>query len=289
MRKVYFYALEPEDDSKPCTFSADGTLAIIDQLDREAGKAYLETGLYDRLLGLVHSDGTTSMLSLWNIDTVNAPHFERKGTIVSYEMMDDEGVAEPAYAMFFEDRYMALLRPVHRSAGPKAIAEYLNHFTGCNLSFAALVQPDVLKLLKRPAHDIINARVRVKLRNLAPIGEARPDVEAAVRAAAKPAGATELTLTWKAALDKEKPHWWSETQPMLRDLVTSGAIDSFESAVVHVTGSHPVDLMSQHLTQSVPVDLLKGEKHVKPEAAAEALLRAYELRKDDLSTSATLP
>ena len=289
VRKVHFYSIEPADTSKPCTFSTAKVMATIGGLKRESGEAYMATGFYDRLLGLVHAaQNKVPMLSLWMIDTVNAPFFENKGTVVDYHFMDGEGVAEPAYAMFFDDKYLALLRPVSRSPGPTTVAEYLNHFAKVNCSFAALVHPNILNLLQRPAEDVVFAKFRIKTRNLPAIMEASPDVEAALRAAIGPSAATEITVVWKAALKAEKAHWWSRTKPVVRDLVQAGIIDQFETASIGMTGNHTVDLMNQQLTASVPIDLLPGEKHVKPEAAAQALVAAYEQRKGDLQQQAKL-
>jgi hypothetical protein len=289
VRKVHFYSVEAADETRPSGFSTAKVMKAIDGLNRENDEAYLQTGYFDRLLGLVHAaDQPVPMLSVWMIDTVNAPHFEHKGTIKDYHFMDGEGVAEPAYAMFFKDRIMALLRPVYRSPGPSAIAEYINRFAKVNCAFDALVQPNILKQLQRPAEDVVFAKFHIKTRNLSMIRDVSPDVEAALRAAAMPTDATEVTVIWKAALKGEKAHWWSKQKPINRDLIQGGVIDAFEHATVQMTGNHPVDLMSQQLTESVAIDLLPGEKHVKPEAAAEALMEAYNRRKGDLDTSAKL-
>lgn len=282
VRRVEFFAIDRLDEGKP-PFSASNVLAKVAALNRESGEAYLKHGFFNRMLGLVHAaDEPQPMFSLWNVDTVNSPSFERKGSITVYDMMEDEGVTFPAFAMFFDDQVMALLRPSPQAAGQSKIAEYLNHFGEASCVFAALTNPDILRQLQRPADEIVNTKLRIRLANLPRVGEVNKDVEAALTAAVGPSNSTEIGVTWKVRLKKDRAPWWASTRPVLRQLVESGVVDLFETASVTTAGGVPVDLLHQQLTERVEVDLLPGEKNVKPEAAAEALRTAYSRRKDDL-------
>ena len=160
---VSFYIAEP---TEPPTWvgdlPGDDVLAKIQTLDLASGEYHVKTGLFATELFCMVHNGPLPLIGAYTKDMWNAVLTELKGVIEEVEMREGEGVVDGAYAAFFPNSVVGIVRSSVKAPGSAAIAQWLSLFGGHPLYLAALPKADALAGLQRPPEDINSVTFRVK-------------------------------------------------------------------------------------------------------------------------------
>jgi hypothetical protein len=279
---VQFFKTVAADDSKPWSYKPAAWLDAVDALPRDDdATSTIAYNLFQKLTCTVHDENESRMLCAWILDKDN-PFVYRKGEVTELLLDDDESHAEPAYMMLFPNSIAGVIRPKPNSPGVARIADFLNDLSDAGCAFSVLLNPDMMSRLKRNPAEILAAEFRIKTANLGAIQEASEEWAAGLEAAAKPAGASELTIRYKVDRVKDRAAWWQTMSGLIRKVSNAGVLDSFERAAVEFTGNEIVNLLQQRLTHKTYADMAPGAKKMRPEVAVDALLRAYDAEKANL-------
>lgn len=284
---VTFYVVEPLEEQSPSWEGEFPEKAVLDTargLDLASGNYHVKTGLFNSEMFCAVYDGPPRLLGGYTKDLLASLQTEFKGSIEQILLREGEGVVDAAYAHFFPNNVLGLLRTSVKSPGSASMANWISLFCGYPCVFSALPTADALSRLERPASEILGVTLRAKMKLLRWLRPVRADVASTFEAAGRVSGSSKAEVTFATATKKERDHWWPGMRAAISDLAAAQLLQDFDAASVRLTGKDSVNLRDAYVNRKLYVTLV-GTKRVGPAEAAQALVEAY----DDLAAHTILP
>jgi hypothetical protein len=285
---VYFYAVEPFPMEGHLGFQSgalpmDKVMATLRAMD-PASEDYRipETMFGGETFCLLHDDGPQPVLGAYFKDDLSRPFTEYKGEISELMLREGEGLVDAAYAAFFPNDVIGLVRTSSKSPGFAKLGQWLTLATGYGCFLMALRDHNVLEQLDRDPGKLTRLILGLRKNRIASVEQYSPSVAQALRTMAE---ANELSddveLGWSARYAKNRAAWSQQTRQLIEELL--GILPDFEKAQVKVTGRRkPFNLLRTSIQTSVPVALI-DTKRVGTNEAATALFKAYEEEKNSIA------
>jgi hypothetical protein len=278
---VYFYAIEPFPITGMETFASgrypiDEVLTFIKRLDPAAEEYRIRENLFGgETFCLVHDDGPQPILGAYYRDNLARPLTEYKGEINELMLREGEALVDAAYAAFFPNDVVGLVRTSSRAPGFAKIGQWLSVTTRYGCGLVALRDPNVLAQLDREPQKLRSLFVRIRRNRIPAIEPYSASVSKALRAAAEVnTHSDEIGLEFSVRAGKERAMWARLTRQEVEELLA--VLPDFEKATVQVSGrKQPFNLLRANIRQSVQVPLI-DKKLVGPQEAASALFKAYD-------------
>jgi hypothetical protein len=279
---VSFYALGPMHPAEgQLSFTAGSyPLDAVQERIRKLDPASEEYRIRENLWGgetlcLLHEDGPQAVLGAYYRDNLAKAFTEYKGEITELALREGEALVDAAFAAFFPNDVVGLVRTSSKSPGFAKIGQWLSCIGGYACGLMALPDPDTLAQLDRSPTTMLRLKLRARRDRLPLIEQHSPSVAKVLRAAAEMNSATdEVGAEWRLTHRKDQAMWSQLVRQQLQELLS--VLPEFSEAKVHVSGQRrPINLTRGYVQQTVTVQL-EGTKRVGPTEAAVALFEAYD-------------
>lgn len=277
---VYFYAIEPFSVNGTRAFSSgsyplNDVLAKISELDPAAEEYRIVESLFGgETFCLVHDKGPQPILGAYYRDNLARPLTEYKGQINELLLREGEALVDAAYAAFFPNDVIGLVRTSSKAPGFAKIGQWLSVTTGYGCALMALRDPNVVAQLDREPTKLMALALRIRRNRIPAVSTYSPSVASALRAAAEINAITdEVGVEIAVKRQHDRAMWARLVRQEIEDLL--GVLPDFEKAEVRVSGrKRPFNLLRANIHQGVRVQLI-DKKLVGPAEAATALFEAY--------------
>lgn len=295
---VYFYGLEPmgffggTKEFSPGEYPLDEVLDTIRKADPAEDSYRIREDLFGgETFCLVHDDGPQPILGAYYRDNLARPLAEYKGEITEVMLREGEALVDAAYAAFFPNDVVGLVRTSSKAPGFAKIGQWLTYLGGYGCGLFALRDPNTLAQLDREPSKLRALYLRMRRERVATVEGYSPKVAEALRAAANIGGPNndDVGLDLRSRHSKYRQAWSAHIRQEIEELI--GVLPDFEEAKVKVAGSkRPINLLRANIQRPVSV-VLFDSKRVGPNEAADALFRAYDEERTsiELALAATRP
>jgi hypothetical protein len=283
---VYFYSLEPvsyfESEAKDFTLGSYPLQEVLDTITL-ADPSTESYRIKDDLFGgetfcLVHGDGPQPILGAYYRDNLARPIAEFKGEINELMLRDGEALVDAAYAAFFPNDVVGLVRTSSKAPGFAKIGNWLTLIGGYGCGLFALREADALLQLDRHESKLRSLYLRIRKERIPAAESFSSTVASALRSASALGGPEdEVGVELRSSSAKGRGQWARQMRDEIESLVA--VLPDFEAARVEVSGlSKPINLLRANIQQAVHVSLFNSRR-IGPSEAADALFRAYEMEK----------
>jgi hypothetical protein len=289
---VYFYSLEPvapvNGEGRPFELGSYPLAEVLDTITL-ADPASDTYRIREDLFGgetfcLVHADGPEPILGAYYRDNLARPIAEYKGEINELMMREGEALVDAAYAAFFPNDVVGLVRTSSKAPGFAKIGNWLTLIGGYSCGLFALREADALLQLDRQPSKLRSLYMRIRKDRIPAIDQHSPRVAAALRSASEIGGRSdEIGVELRSKVVEGRDAWARQLRDEIEALVA--VLPDFEAARVEVVGmKRPINLLRATVQQPVKVPLINS-KRVGPSEAADALFRAYEMERSAIDAA----
>lgn len=274
---VTFHVAEPDSAAPSWTreFPSAEVLDTVAAFDLATGDYHLQTTLFGNEVFCMVHEGPVRLLASYTKDSLQAVLSEYKGTVEHIPMRDGEGILDAAYAAFFPNNVLGLVRYSAKSPGASSIAHWLSAFGGHGLYLAALPKSNAMAGLDRPADEVVSVVLRARKTIAKYVRPVRQDVAGALEAVAAVSATSRVAVEFGVSSPKEKGVWWPGMRAAIKDLADAQLIAEFDAAYVRMNSGGNVNLKQAYVTAKPLMDR-RDKKRFGPAQAAELLTKAYQ-------------
>jgi hypothetical protein len=296
---VYFYSLEPvrffDGGSKEFLAGHYPLQEVLETIKRAdpASEAYrIKEDLFGgETFCLVHDDGPQPILGAYYRDNLARPLAEYKGEITELMLREGEALVDAAYAAFFPNDVVGLVRTSSKSPGFARIGQWLTYLGGYGCGLFALRDANALAQLDRDPLKLRSFYLRMRRERISGVEGYSRDVAQALRAASDLGGPSndDVAIELRSRRPKSRAQWARHIRQEIEELL--GVLPDFEEAKVKVAGARKaINLLRTNIQRPVRLVLLDS-KRVGPSEAADAMFQAYEEERAsiELAVEATRP
>jgi hypothetical protein len=278
---VSFYGIEPISAFDQQRTFAPGKFPLKKVFDTIRARDPAEDSyrISDTLLGgetlcLLHENGPKPILGAYYRDNLARPLTEYKGQIAEIMMRDGEAPVNAAYAAFFPDDVVGLLRTSSASPSFAKIGLWLRCIGGYACGLLSLTDADTLAQLQDHPMGIRRLSVRCRRALLGEVETHAPLVAEALRKVGDLNQESDQmgVEIWAGQYGQDRFSQLALQE--LQELVW--ATPALEQALVRVSGrKKPINLKRDRISSPVKV-ILQDKKQVGLPEAADVLFNAYQ-------------